>query len=86
MVSGLHMVDSYLVLVIHPSRLAEGASASQNPQSMGTWRLSDEALDEFIAIYEKEFKEKVSRVDAAKLAHDLLALYDLLSREPPSSS
>jgi hypothetical protein len=47
-------------------------------------QIPDEALDEFIAIYEEEFKEKVSRVDAAKRAHDLLALYDLLSRKPPS--
>lgn len=63
------------------TRLAGGASASQNPGSMA---LPDEALDEFIAIYEEEFKEKVNRVDAAKLAHDLLVLYDLLSRKPPS--
>jgi hypothetical protein len=47
-------------------------------------QISDESLNEFIAIYEDEFKEKISRADALALAGDLIALYELLSRNLPN--
>jgi hypothetical protein len=49
-------------------------------------RVSDEALDEFIKIYKKEFKEKISREEAREMASRLLTLYQLLSQKPPNGS
>lgn len=47
--------------------------------------ISDKALDEFIAIYKKEFKEDISRIEAREMASNLLRLHELLSRKPPRS-
>jgi hypothetical protein len=45
--------------------------------------ISDKALDEFIAIYEEEFGEKLDRQAATDMAHRILALYRLLRRKLP---
>lgn len=47
-------------------------------------RIPDNALDEFIEIYKKEFGEDISRADAGQMASDLLRLYDLLSKKSPA--
>lgn len=41
-------------------------------------QLSDEALDNFVAIYEKKFNEPISRDDAAEMAQRLVTLYRVL--------
>ncbi len=47
-------------------------------------RISDEALDEFIAIYKEEFMEEISLTEAKQMASGLLMLYGRLSRKLPS--
>jgi hypothetical protein len=49
-------------------------------------KISNEALDEFIAIYKKEFKEDITRPKAQQMASDLLQLYTLVSRKLPRQS
>ncbi len=49
-------------------------------------QISYEALDEFIKIYKKEFKEKLTRAEASEMASRLLTLYQLLSRRPLNDS
>lgn len=44
-------------------------------------QISDEALDEFIQIYKKEFKKKLARAEAREMASRLLTLYELLVRK-----
>lgn len=43
-------------------------------------RLSDEALDEFVALYKKEFKKTITKTEASETASRLLTLYELLAR------
>jgi flagellin-specific chaperone FliS len=45
---------------------------------------SDDALDEFIAIYRKEFEEDIDRAEAGEMASQLLRLYELLARKLPN--
>ena len=47
-------------------------------------QISDEALNEFIAIYKAEFGEEISRRDASEMALRVLRLYDLLARKLPN--
>jgi len=47
-------------------------------------RLSDEQLNEFIAIYRREYKEDITRARALEMATNLLSLYQLLSRKLPN--
>lgn len=47
-------------------------------------RLSDEQLNEFIAIYRREYKEDITRAQALEMATNLLSLYQLFSRQLPS--
>ena len=47
-------------------------------------KISDEALDEFIAIYKKEFGEEVDRKAASEMAFRLLTLYELLAKKLPN--
>lgn len=49
-------------------------------------QIPDEALNKFIKIYKKEFKEKIGREEAREMASRLLKLYELLSRKPPNGS
>ena len=44
-------------------------------------QISDEALNEFIAIYKAEFGEEISRKDASEMAFRVLRLYGLLARK-----
>lgn len=46
-------------------------------------QISDDTLDEFIAIYRAEFDEEISRKDAGEMALRVLRLYDLLSKQLP---
>lgn len=46
-------------------------------------RIPEEALNEFIELYEEEFGEKIDRTEATGMAHSLLALCRLLARKPP---
>jgi hypothetical protein len=46
-------------------------------------QISDEALNEFIAIYKTEFGEEISRKDAGEMALRVLKLYELLERQLP---
>jgi len=43
-------------------------------------RIANEALDEFIELYKKEFGEDVSRDDAAEVARRLVTMYDALCK------
>ena len=47
-------------------------------------RLPDKELDEFIAIYEEEFGEEISRKEASEMAFRLLTFYELLARKLPN--
>lgn len=46
--------------------------------------ISDEALDEFIAVYKKEFRCNLKRNTALEMAERVLRLYHLLSMKLPS--
>ena len=46
-------------------------------------KLSDEALDEFIALYKKEFKHTLTKAEASEMASRVLTLYELLARPLP---
>jgi flagellin-specific chaperone FliS len=46
-------------------------------------KIADEDLDDFIAIYEKEFGSTLTRREAGDIAHRLLTLYELLLRKLP---
>ncbi len=46
-------------------------------------RITDEALDEFIAIYKDEFGEDIDRKEASAMACRVLTLYELLARKLP---
>jgi hypothetical protein len=48
-------------------------------------RISDGALDEFIAIYKEEFGEELSRADALEIASNLIMIYRCISRKLPDS-
>ena len=50
---------------------------------MPVTKISDEALDELIAICEEEFEERLTRDEATELGHRLVTLYELLSRRLP---
>lgn len=47
-------------------------------------QISDDALDEFIAIYRAEFGEEISHKDASEMALRVLTLYELLARQLPN--
>lgn len=53
---------------------------SVTPRYNLAMHISDEALDEFIAIYKKEFRKKLTREEARTMATEVLRLYVLLSR------
>ena len=63
--------------MLSPTRQTAHASEMQ---------ISDEALNEFIAIYEAEFGEEISRKDANEMALSVLRLYELLARKLPNKS
>ena len=46
-------------------------------------QISEDALNEFIAIYKAEFGEDISRKDASEMALRVLKLYELLERQLP---
>ena len=46
--------------------------------------ISDEALDEFIAIYKEEFRETLTKAEASEMASRLVTLYELLARKLPN--
>jgi hypothetical protein len=48
-------------------------------------RLSDKALEEFMAIYAEEFGDAVTHEQASEMAHRVLAFYRLLRRTLPES-
>ena len=45
--------------------------------------ITDEALDEFIAIYKEEFGEEINWAEANEMASSLLTLYGRLARKLP---
>jgi len=47
-------------------------------------QLSDEAIEEFIKIYEKDFKKKLIREVAREMAIRVITLYELLAKKLPS--
>lgn len=47
-------------------------------------QIPDDALDEFIQIYKKEFKEELTKTEASEMASRLLTLYELLARKLPN--
>lgn len=47
-------------------------------------QVSDEALNEFIALYKVEFGEELSRKDASEMALSVLRLYELLAKTLPN--
>ena len=48
-------------------------------------QFSDKAIDEFIAIYEREFNEPIAREDAIQMAWRLVNMYRLFLRPLPST-
>ena len=50
------------------------------PSSM---RVSDDTLDEFMALYQAEFRKDISREDALEMAIRLVNLYQLIMRPLP---
>jgi hypothetical protein len=47
-------------------------------------QIPDKALDEFIKLYKKEFKEDILRAEASEMAFRLMALYELFSKKLPN--
>jgi hypothetical protein len=45
-------------------------------------RISDQALDEFIELYRKEFGEEIGRNQASEMAFRLVRLYEALAQRP----
>jgi hypothetical protein len=43
--------------------------------------ITDDALDEFIAIYKEEFGEGINRAEASEMASRVLDVYALLARK-----
>ena len=43
-------------------------------------RVSDDTLDEFMALYQAEFRKNISREDALEMAIRLVNLYQLIMR------
>jgi hypothetical protein len=46
-------------------------------------QISNEALNELMAIYKEEFGEEIDHREATEMAHRLLTLYKLLAKPPP---
>ena len=46
--------------------------------------LSDESIDDFIKCWEKAYGETLSRTEAIARAMELIELYKLIGRRPPS--
>lgn len=46
--------------------------------------ISDESLDEFIALYESECGERLTRVEARPIAANLVTLYRMVMSPPPN--
>ena len=49
-------------------------------------RISDDALEEFIALYKEEFGEDIDLAHARELAQRVVTLYRLLRRKLPEKS
>jgi hypothetical protein len=49
-------------------------------------KLTDEDIQEFAALWKKEFDEEISEVEARRNATQLLQLYSLLIRPPKAPS
>jgi len=49
-------------------------------------QISDEALNELMAIYKEEFGEGIDRGEATEMAHRLVALYTLLAKKLPNAT
>ena len=47
-------------------------------------KLSDEALDELIAIYKEDFGDEIDRKEASEMASRLVMLYELLAKKLPN--
>jgi hypothetical protein len=47
-------------------------------------QISDEAIDEFIRIYKKEFKNQLDRKEASEIASRVIVLYQLLAKKLPN--
>jgi len=45
--------------------------------------LTEKDIDEFIEIYERVYKERISRDDAREMANRLLTLYEILAQPLP---
>ncbi len=46
-------------------------------------QIDDDALSEFLTLYNEEFGEDISRKEASEMAHRLLMLYDVLAKKLP---
>jgi hypothetical protein len=53
---------------------------------LGSMRISDKAVDEFIQIYREEFGEELDRSDASEMAFRLVTLYEALVKRLPSDA
>ena len=49
-------------------------------------QISDEALNDLMAIYKEEFGEEIDRREATEMAHRLIALYTLLAKKLPKET
>lgn len=50
---------------------------------LGSMKISDEELQEFIRLYKKEFGEKLSIAEASEVAGNFVSLYELLAEPLP---
>lgn len=61
-------------------------SLQANPVHYDMGMLSEKAIDNFIAIYERKFKEPITREDAVVIARRLVNLYRLFLRPLPPAA
>lgn len=47
-------------------------------------KISDEALNEFIAIYKEDFGDEINRKEASEMASRLVMLYEFLAKKLPN--
>jgi hypothetical protein len=66
-----------------PEIASPNSNTNRDSTTNATGRFSNEALDEFIAIYKEEFGEEIDRKEATEMAWRLLTLCRLLSRKLP---
>lgn len=70
----------------NPAKLAEFRPMRTRVPTgiMASMKISDEAIDEFIRLYKKDYNEDITRSQASEMAFRLVTLYELLTQKLPN--